>query len=356
MVRGGAIHVRNVVNGLRERGHNVTLLDWSDTSERPFQISVAPRSRFVEGPFRTFVRAVEFGRRQSVDVIISKTRKTYFPGLVAARRLGVPHVVHVGSSLDPPVDSILSRLNLESFVARLRAPHDAYFVVCDHIGSQLPEQGVDTGHIFNVRNAVDIERFHPTTVPTSLADRFQTPIDQLNGTHILGFVGGLQPYKGLEDLAAALDRVEADCHLLVAGDGPERNRLERRFDERARFLGAVPYDQIPALYHEFDTFVLPSHTEGLPRVILEAQATATPVIATRVGGVPEVVNNGETGLLCDTQDSDALATAIDRLAADPTEGKRLGEAGRDAISETYSWDSLYGRYEQFLTEVVDVYG
>lgn len=356
MVRGGAIHVRNVVTGLRERGHDVTLLDWNDAPEQPFQSSVTPRSRFVVGPLMTLERAVYVGNRRSVDVVVSKTRKIYLPGLLAARRLGVPHVVHVGSSLDPPVDGLLGRLDLASFATRLRAPHDGYFVVCDYIGSQLRARGVDTDQIFDVRNAVDVDRFHPETIPTPLADRFRDPIGQLDGTRRLGFVGGLQPYKGLDDLATALSRSDADWHLLVAGDGPERDRLEGRFGERATFLGSVPYDQIPALYHEFDVLVLPSHTEGLPRVILEAQATATPVVATQVGGVPEVVTDGETGLLCDVQDSDGLATAIDRLAADPGERDRLGEAGRNAVERVYSWDALYDRYEQFLTKIVDRHG
>ncbi|MFD1588586.1 glycosyltransferase family 4 protein [Halorientalis brevis] len=352
LVRGGAIHVRNVVTGLRDRGHDVFLLDWNTEPERPFQRSVSPRSRFVEGPLRTVVRAVQVGKRESVDVIVSKTRKTYLPGLIAARRLGVPHVVHVGSSLDPPTDGLSRRLDLASFTARLRAPHDGYFVVCDHIGSQLRTRGVAADRIFNVQNAVNIDRFHPETVPTPLSDRFRDRIDQDGGGFRLGFVGGLQPYKGLDDLATALDQADADLHLLVAGDGPERSRLERTYGAAATFLGSVPYEQIPALYHEFDALVLPSHTEGLPRVVLEAQATATPVVATRVGGVPEVVRDGQTGLLCEARDPAGLAAALDRLAADDAERARLGREGRAAVEGEFSWTELYERYERFLEQVI----
>ncbi|MFC7237802.1 glycosyltransferase family 4 protein [Saliphagus sp. GCM10025317] len=352
MVRGGAIHVRNVVSGLRKRGHDVYLLDWNSKPERSFQVSVDPQCRFVEGPLRTLIRAIRIGRRRAVDVIISKTRKTYLPGLLAARSLGVPHVVHVGSSLDPPVESLFGRLDLASFRTRLRAPHDGYFVVCDYIGSQLQTYGVHEDRIFNVLNAVDVDRFNPELVPTTLSERFENRIEVQESGLCLGYVGGLQPYKGLEDLATALESVDADCKLIVAGDGPERRRLEQIFGETATFLGSVPYEQIPSLYHEFDAFVLPSHTEGLPRVILEAQATATPVVATRVGGVPEIVQDGETGLLCDPHRPDQLATVIDRLATDEREREWLGENGRTAVEKGFSWDELYDRYERALRQVI----
>ncbi|WP_299263754.1 glycosyltransferase family 4 protein [Halorientalis sp.] len=355
MVRGGAIHVRNVVIGLRDRGHEVILLDWNDTPERPFQASVAPRTRFVDGPLRTVSQAVRLGGRRTVDVVVSKTRKTYLPGLFAARRLGVPHIVHVGSSLDPPVEGLLERVNLASFSARLRVPHDGYFVVCDHIGAQLIERGVAADRIFDVRNAVDVDRFHPETVPTPLADRFRDRLAESEtcGALRLGYVGGLQSYKGLGDLAAALDRTERDWHLLVAGDGPERDRLEGRFGQQATFLGSVPYEQIPALYHEFDAFVLPSHTEGLPRVVLEAQATATPVVATRVGGVPEVIADGETGLLCGAHRPADLAAQLDSLASDGDRRHRLGQQGRRAVETEFSWSALYERYERYLRRVIE---
>lgn len=351
LVRGGAIHVRNVVTGLRERGHDVTLLDWNDDPERPFQASISPRSRFVEGPIRTVGQAVRVGSRRNVDVIVSKTRKTYLPGLFAARRLGVPHVVHVGSSLDPPVEGLLGRLDIGSVRARLRAPHDGYLVVCAHIGAQLRDRGVSPERIFDVRNAVDVDRFHPAVVPTPLADGFRDEIPATDDP-VLGFVGGLQPYKGLDDLATALDRTTGDWQLLVAGDGPERTRLEGRFGQRATFLGSVPYEQVPALYHEFDAFALPSHTEGLPRVVLEAQATATPVIATRVGGVPEVIDDGDTGLLCDPHEPTDLAAALDRLAGDADERARLGRRGRAAVESEFSWPALYDRYEEALGAVI----
>jgi glycosyltransferase involved in cell wall biosynthesis len=203
-----------------------------------------------------------------------------------------------------------------------------------------------------VKNAVDTNRFHPDYVPVELAAEKQQQIDAFDdGDLLCGFVGGLYPYKGLGDIAAALDEMEADCRVVVAGDGPEREPLEEQFGSRGLFLGSLPYEQIPAVYHQMDVLVLPSYTEGLPRVVLEAQATGTPVIATRVGGVPEVIRDGETGLLVDPRRPSQLGKALNRLLADETERTRLGDHGRAAIEDEFSWEALYGRYERYLQRI-----
>lgn len=354
LVRGGAIHVRNVVERLWERGIETFLVDWNDSPEREYQFSVNPQTRFVAGALRTMLRAIEVGRLNDIDVIVSKTRKTYLPGLAAARRLDVPHVVHVGSSLDRPTSGLDGRLNMASFRARLRVPHDGYFVVCRYIADQLRARGIDDERIYNVKNAVDNERFHPSEIPEPLDAKFREQIDQFDDDQFrLGFIGGLQTYKGLGDLVAALDRTATDLAVIVAGNGDQRDQIEEQIGMAGTFLGSVPYEQVPALYNEFDAFVLPSHTEGLPRVVLEAQATATPIVATRVGGVPEVITDGETGLLCDVQDPDCLADCIDRLATDPDLRETLARQGRDAVVESWGWSQLYDRYETALGEVVN---
>ncbi|NUB93234.1 glycosyltransferase family 4 protein [Haloterrigena sp. SYSU A121-1] len=353
MVRGGAIHVRNVVEGLRKRGHDVTLIDWNRMPERSFQESIAPHTRFVEGAARTTTRAWSIGRQRDVDVIVSKTRKTYLPGLIAARLLNVPHVVHVGSSLNKSHSDIWDRMDMASFVARLRAPHDGYFVVCRFIEEQLSSRGIDSNKIYNIKNAVDTNRFHPVNVPVPLSDRFRRQINELEDSDLrLGYVGSLHPYKGLDDLVTALTYVDGEYEIIIAGDGPERDRLESAFGERAIFLGSVPYEQVPALYHEFDVLVLPSHTEGLPRVVLEAQATGTVVITTDVGGVPEIVEDGETGFLCPPKTPTTLAKVIDKVARKGSDQKRIAKTGRESVESLFSWETLLDRYESYLESIL----
>jgi len=350
MVRGGQIHVQNVIKGLRERGHDVHLVDWNDDPETSFQRSVAPTLRFVIDPTRTVRRAIRIGRDIDVDIIVSKTRKTYLPGLVTATTLNVPHVVHVGSSLDPPVNGLIDRLDNASFVSRMRAPHDAYLVVCDAISRELQRRGISPERIYDVRNAVDTDRFC-LNPDISLDPEVTERLNDCDGP-ILGFVGGLFDYKGVFDLVAAMDQTETEPTIVVAGDGPARERFEAELGDNGMFLESIPYEQMPAVYAAFDALVLPSHTEGLPRVLLEAAAAELPVIATDVGGVSEVVVDGETGLLCPPRQAELLAERIDELFKERNL-TTMGEAARKKVLDEFTWAAQYDRYERFLGAVID---
>lgn len=350
MVRGGQIHVRNVVLGLRDRGHDVHLIDWNNEPDRPFQHSITPRSRFVDGAIRTFWKVLQVGHSIAPDVIISKTRKVYLPGLLAARRLGRSHVVHVGSSLAPPVDGLVERLDTASFAGRLRTPHDGYFVVCDAIGAELHERGITHDQIYNVRNAVNSDRFcpHPdVSLSSEDANRLAAA-----DCPLLGYVGGIVDYKGVFDLATAVKQAESNPTVVIVGEGPARDRLERELGDAGVFLGSIAYNRMPAVYEAIDALVLPSHTEGLPRVLLEAGATRRPVVATNVGGVSEVVVNDKTGLLCPPRNPEQLAAGFDTLFGE-RDSMTMGTAARELIDEQFTWDSQYDRYECFLQTVID---
>ena len=141
----------------------------------------------------------------------------------------------------------------------------------------------------------------------------------LNG-FTLAAAGRLTRQKALEDALDAVARTH-DVALVVAGDGPERSALERRataleLEQRVRFAGALSRDEVLTLFRAADAALLTSSWENLPHSVVEALAVGTPVLATRVGGVPEVVRDGENGLLVPAGDVDAIAGAIGRLAAD----------------------------------------
>jgi glycosyltransferase involved in cell wall biosynthesis len=195
---------------------------------------------------------------------------------------------------------------------------------------------------------VDATRFVPNPeceLPSSVSKQLSDADRPL-----LGFVGGITEYKGVFDLAAAIKRTEANPTVVVAGDGPAREQFEAALGKQGIFLGSVDYEQMPAVYAAIDALVLPSHTEGLPRVILEAGAAGKPVIATRVGGVPEVVDNGRTGLLCPPRNPGRLATTIDSLLNDYNTNE-MGDAARSAVLNQYTWSVQYDRYESFLESV-----
>jgi glycosyltransferase involved in cell wall biosynthesis len=143
------------------------------------------------------------------------------------------------------------------------------------------------------------------------------------------FVGRLSAEKGIRTLVDATPGL----NLVVAGDGPLRSIVPG-----AR--GFIPHDEVQRLLARAAVVVLPSHREGLPMVLLEAMAHARAVVATSVGGIPSLVEDGVTGLLVPSGDPKALREAIERLQVDPDLRRRLGEAARARVSELCSWEQV----------------
>jgi glycosyltransferase involved in cell wall biosynthesis len=143
------------------------------------------------------------------------------------------------------------------------------------------------------------------------------------------FVGRLSPEKGIEELVAATQGM----NLVVAGDGPLRRIVPGA-------LGFVPHDEVDRLYERAAVVVLPSYREGLPLCVLEAMAHGRPVVASAVGGIPELVEDGVTGFLVEPGDVAGLRAAIEKLLTDPALRRRLGRAARARVAERCSWDRV----------------
>ncbi len=173
------------------------------------------------------------------------------------------------------------------------------------------------------------------------------------GGHALVFAGRLGPQKALGVALEAI-AVVPDVTLTVAGDGPERAVLERRtrelgLAERVSFRGSVSREQVLRLFRASDASLLPSAWENFPHTVVEALAVGCPVIATAVGGVPEVVRDGENGLLVAPRDPDALAAAIRRFFADDALRARLSDNAARSV-EGYSEAAVFTRIEAELAK------
>jgi glycosyltransferase involved in cell wall biosynthesis len=160
---------------------------------------------------------------------------------------------------------------------------------------------------------------------------------------VVVYLGNILPHKGLRRLIEAIARTASRnvVHLLVVGAGPDEAACrqlanDRGLAARTLFLGRRGADEIEELLAAADVLALPSTIEGLPYVILEAMASRLPVVAGRVYGVPEVVDNGVTGLLVDPVDIDAIASALDTLAADPALRRAMGDAGRARFEREFT--------------------
>jgi glycosyltransferase involved in cell wall biosynthesis len=172
-------------------------------------------------------------------------------------------------------------------------------------------------------------------------------------------VARVEPVKDHETLLRAFSLLRQQgcaANLLVVGDGTDRNRLEALMPElglgpdRIRFLGFRT--DVPDLLGAADFFVLSSLQEGLPLAVLEAMGQQLPVVATSVGGVPELVSHREHGMLCPTRRPDALAEAMKELIQDPPLRRRLGEAGAQRVRADFSFERMAGRYEDLYRSLL----
>ena len=171
------------------------------------------------------------------------------------------------------------------------------------------------------------------------------------------FVGRLEERKGVAYLIDAVARLgDHGPTLEVIGDGPERAALEAQADalgiaRRVVFRGKVTTEELRASYARAAVFVLPSvvdargDTEGLGVVLLEAMNYGTPVVASRIGGIPDIVEDGISGLLVPAGDEAALTTALARLLAEPALARRLGDAGRQRVRARFSWETIIRRWK-----------
>lgn len=150
-------------------------------------------------------------------------------------------------------------------------------------------------------------------------------------------VAHLYPRKNVATLLAAMTRLSNQAVLRVVGTGPDLARLERRARElglgrRVEFLGHVAFDRLAGEYRRADIFCLPSRQEGFGIVFLEAMAAGLPIVAARAAAVPELVSDGESGILVAPDSPGDLAAALDRLLSDPEERRRMGETGRRQVT------------------------
>ncbi len=285
------------------------------------------------------------GRRAPVDVVHAHQGEdlaTLPLGRLAARVHRCPLVVtvhcSVGHTLTGGGPKVRLLRALGGWIERstLRRA-DAVVVLTGRTAAALREDGVPAARIRTIPSGFDPALFSGDTG------------DVLPGTPRprIGYVGRLAPQKSPGTLVQAFGRMRETASLVVVGDGPDRALVHRLAAEspaadRITLAGFVEHARVPAVLASLDVLVLPSVYEEMGSVLTEAMAAGLPVVASDVGGIPEVVRHGETGLLVPPGDVDALAAALDRVVAEPGLRDRLA-AGARARSAEYGWPALAAR-------------
>ncbi len=248
---------------------------------------------------------------------------------------------------------VAERLAAAGRAAR-HAFHRAGFITAcsDDLARRAIGLGADPGRIETVPYGVDVQRFHPDA-PARAARRRELKVGDRMPLCVAA--GRLVRKKGFEYLIDGLAQVP-DVVLAIAGDGSLRDELTQRAEtlgvaERIRFLGNQTQDRVGEYFAAADVVCAPSvrddsgNVDGLPNVVLEAMASATPLITTAAGGIGAVVENGRTGIIVPERDGRAIAEAMRTLFDNPGRAHEIGAAARAAVERSFGWSRVAERFE-----------
>lgn len=274
-------------------------------------------------------------------------------GVLARALLGVPVVVKVlrgGHAGD--VERLRRKPLARLRIAAMRRAIRAFISISREIDAELEALGVDEARQVAIPNGVDAERFRPAAAGEreALRDELGLPAGP-----VAIYTGRLVPEKRVVELAASWSELRErvpGATLLVVGDGVCAAELRERAVDGVRLLGEL--DDVAPLLRAADVFVLPSATEGLSNALLEAMATGLPVVATRVGGAVDVVEDHRSGRLVSVDDTAALTAALAELL-DPSQGAErdvLGRGARERMLTGYSLESVAARLSELYAEAV----
>jgi glycosyltransferase involved in cell wall biosynthesis len=361
-VGGPASHAPDVAGFLHERGHTVTVVTTARArpAPQPYQVHWVSRS-LPKGAIHARTAAEVARRGREADIVYTTGMfGRSSAGAQAARR---PYVVKL--TADPAFERARRRGLVEGDVdafqqlrggaalAVLRLARNIELRRAAHVitpSAYLRELAITWGvapqHVSVLPNP------HPRLPEPEPRDALRASFGMNGAT--LAFAGRLTAQKSLEvalDALAGVDGVE----LLIAGDGDTRGTLERHAQERGiaervRFLGPLDRRRVVDLFRAADASVLSSSWENFPHTVVEALAAGTPVIATAIGGVAEVVRDGENGLLVPAGDSAALRDAIASFFGDADLRRRLRAAAPASVAE-YAPDEVFGTLERLLLDV-----
>jgi glycosyltransferase involved in cell wall biosynthesis len=376
-VGGPALHVSYLTKGLANRGYDTTLVagklargeDSMSYVADALGLDVRPLAAMhrevspVYDPIAV-TRLVGEIRRVRPHILHTHTAKAGAVGRAAALLAGdarPPVIVHTyhGHVLTGYFDPLRTQFFRET--ERALARHtDRLVAVGPEVRDDLVELGVAPPEKFSViRLGIDLEsRVLTVDRRAEFRHLFGIPEDRF----VVGWIGRMTAIKRVPDILAAFKVLRdrgIDATLCLVGDGPDRDAIEQLASDLGivRDVLLVGYQRDVAPYYAFfDALLLPSANEGTPVVAIEALAAGRPVVATRVGGVPDVVDDNESGFLVEVGDIEALADRLEQLARDPALRARLGATGRERVVPRYRVERLVDDIDELYRELLTARG
>ena len=346
--------IRLVATGLSARGHDVTIAGREDSSflkrvtakDVSGSISLLPLA--ISGDFNpvTIAKINQYIDQNEIEIVVANFNKDVRLGGLASRLNGQPRVIW-SLGLDITSDKLLHRILTPKLVDGVLVPSmslQAQVTRCGYIASELIEVipiGIpDSGE--------ECHADHKTT--EWLRREYQINPSSLIATTSGRFVEQ-KGHKHLIDAAALLKKRQVNLTFLLLGDGPLEQELRKQMDhlnvtDMFRFVGMVP--SVDKYLSGADMMVHPSIEEPFGIAILEGMRASLPVIASRVGGIPEVVREDETAFLVEKGNASSLATSIEKMAASPELRRRMGENGRKRWLAEFTLEVMIDRIERYF--------
>lgn len=303
---------------------------------------------FLYMSVRSFYREVL--RTFAPDVILGYFAYPYgFANVLLGRAAGIPVVTFCRGS---DIHSIAQKRSQARLIAWALRRSARVFAVSEALKADVVALGVDPSHISVIPNGIEPERF--ARVPREVArQRVGLPA----GGRVVVCVSRLSHEKGIDVLVDAVAHMNIkDARIVIVGDGPEETALKEQarrlaVSDRVVFAGARPHDEVPAWIAAADVAVLSSRKEGHPNALVEYLACGRPAVATRVGGVPEILTSRELGTMVPPDDAPALAAALDDALARSWDEEAIARVGR-----ARDWDAVAREMLAEFERIVECHG
>jgi len=353
-VGGTEIATKNIAGYLARNGHEVHIITSLDKGlpkkkqEDNFFIHRVSHPKIkIFGYLVFWIKCFFSIKKIKPDIVHSQGIQMGIPSFLAKKIFGTPYIVYCrGSEVYLPwkFKKIISKIVFNSA--------DAVIALTDNMKNEIQKNYEK--NIIILPNGVDFKKFLNFSKQT-IRDKFK-----INpGEKIIVFVGSLRPVKGVEYLIEAFNIIKNKApatKLFLVGDGEKKQSLEdlvrkNNLEKQVNFIGQVQNDDIPEYMAIADIFVLPSLSEGFPGVILESMASGLSVVATKVGGLPELIKDGENGFLVEPKNPEQISEKVLLLLEDDKLREKISNNNKEKVKR-YSWENVIDKIEKIYSEAI----
>lgn len=345
---------------LHKKGFKVIILDISPFVNSPFSKKVKqldlPYYQLVSNSkldLEAVFKLKDFLIREGCDLVHSNKYKADIISLMACRMAEIPIITTVHGWCSEDLKARAYEL-IQAFSWRF---FDRVICVSESYKQKALQFGVCENKLKVIHNGIDVDGYmikDAQDVRLSVLTKYGIPSHHF----VAGIIGRLSIEKGhryFVEAAKKLLKEEPNVSFVIIGDGPEENRIRKRIgylglNGHIRMLGYIEKPQ--EIYAGLDAVVMPSLREGLPNVLLEAMFYGKPVIATNVGGIPDVIRNNESGLLIPAKNSSAIVDTLITLIRHPEQKRRIGSAAKRRVLEQFSFGQRMAQIERLYQEVI----